>query len=175
VVQGEAKLQAILDLYGHHADHNDAADRCLILVRRRLESLRQQAQAQAKFRLEFLRGRLQEAREQRAHNPARAVEICRAIVVLYGDKPWAAEEVRQAEQMLAELRAGTSFRVPCPRLSWACFATNMLAVSHVCHWLCQCSVEADATNMLAVSLRSLSKHGTRAELRGGGISHMPKT
>ena len=50
LAQGEAKLQAILDLYGHRADSNDAAERCLILVQRRLASLREQMQAQAQFR-----------------------------------------------------------------------------------------------------------------------------
>lgn len=104
--QGEAKLQAIVDLYGHRADPNDATGRCLTLVQRRLASLREQIQAQAKFRLEFLRTRLHEARDLLPHDPARAAEICRAIVVLYSDKPWAAAEVHQAEQMLAELNAG---------------------------------------------------------------------
>jgi serine/threonine-protein kinase len=145
LAQGEAKLQAILDLYGHRTGNSDATARCLTLVTRRLASIREQIQAQAKLRLEFLRGRLQEARDLRARDPARAAEICRAIVVLYGDKPWAAAEVRQAEQLLAELRKGVSFKsVPCPRLPWACFAANMLAVS----------------------LRSPSKHGTHTSPSG---------
>ncbi|MEN6407092.1 MAG: serine/threonine-protein kinase [Thermoguttaceae bacterium] len=114
-----AKLQAILDLYDHHANgettvatpsHRRAAQlqqeairRCLTLARCQLVRLQKETEQQTPDQLAMLRERLDAADAQRAADPKRAAAVYCAVIELYADRPWAAQAVGRARQSLAAL------------------------------------------------------------------------
>jgi serine/threonine-protein kinase len=98
---GIAKLQAILDLYGHQ-DPAGPAGQCMELAERRMALLRQQVEADAPHHLALLRDRLDRADRLRATQPAQAEAVYRAVIELYQNRPWAAEAVRRARSALAK-------------------------------------------------------------------------
>jgi hypothetical protein len=71
------------------------------LTQRQLGRLRRQVAQQAQEDLRVLASRLNQADDLARTDPAAARAIRRAVVELYGDKPWAAEAVRRAETALA--------------------------------------------------------------------------
>ena len=98
---GMAKLQAIVDLYEQesHDGGPTEQEQCLKLAKRRLDQLREEMKKQVAEQLELLEDRLNAADALRPSNPQRA-KMYRAVVELYGEKPWAAEAVRRARQGL---------------------------------------------------------------------------
>lgn len=98
-----AQLQAILDLYRPQQGAAGQAERCLLLVRRRLERIRADIHAEAEPRLAVVRAQLASADAAAQRDPARAGQIYRAVKTLYGDKPWAAAETARAEAGLQRL------------------------------------------------------------------------
>jgi serine/threonine-protein kinase len=104
--QGIARLQALIDLYGHEADDAEPTARCLELARLRLKELREQVDRAAPDVQALLKERLAEADRLRATDPARARAIYRAIIELYADKPWAAAAVRHARNALGRDASG---------------------------------------------------------------------
>ena len=103
-----AKLNAIVDLYD--GDDDEGATRsagdegrrlCLTLARRQIERLSAQVDEHALEHRKALEERLARAEAVRATDPARARKMWEAIVRLYGDRPWAADLVAQAQAGLA--------------------------------------------------------------------------
>jgi serine/threonine-protein kinase len=100
--RGMAKLQAIVDLYQGADDATGPTALCLELARRRLAELQAQVEKHAAGQLRLLRQRLDAADALRPRDPEQARAMYRAVVELYGDKPWAADAIRRARQSLAE-------------------------------------------------------------------------
>jgi eukaryotic-like serine/threonine-protein kinase len=106
--RGMAKLQAILDLYQQPDRESGLTDqeRCLNLVRRRLDQLRAETKKRVEGgkekegQLQLLESRLEAADALRQTDPPRAEAMYRAVVELYRDKPWAVEAVRHAREAL---------------------------------------------------------------------------
>jgi eukaryotic-like serine/threonine-protein kinase len=97
---GIAKLQAIVDLYEQPGRNSGADGMCLILAQRRLVQLRKEVQTRSAEQLSLLEERLAAAKALRKSDPEQAEKMYRAVVELYGQKPWAAEAVRRARKAL---------------------------------------------------------------------------
>jgi serine/threonine-protein kinase len=100
--RGMAKLQALVDLYKDADDVTGPTAQCLTLARRRLGQLQADVDKHAVQQLKLLRERLGTAAALRPRDPEAARAMYRAVVELYGDKPWAADAVRRAREALAE-------------------------------------------------------------------------
>ncbi len=94
------KLQALIDLYGNHAEGGQRAALCLELAMQKLARLKAQGEAPAGDRLKALSHRLDEADKLRGTDPKRAEAMYRAVIELYGQKPWAVPAVRRANEAL---------------------------------------------------------------------------
>ncbi|MGA2032206.1 MAG: protein kinase [Thermoguttaceae bacterium] len=103
---GMAKFQALLALYDTQGERQGPTGRYLQLAHRRLTQLGEQLEQQSPAHLALLQDRLNEADRLRRTEPARAERIYRAVVELYGEKPWAATVVRRARNALEERRTG---------------------------------------------------------------------
>ena len=96
------RLQSLIALYQYPGQPPsisvflDAANKQLPQIERRVEELEQS-------NLPLLEQRLQEALDAFPQNPETTRDICRAIVVLYREKPWAEGVVSRAEEMLRRL------------------------------------------------------------------------
>lgn len=101
--EGLARLEALLDLYKDRSETSGPTAECLELARRQRERLRRQLEGTAADTLSELEVRLSRAEELRATDPATAAAICRAMIRLYQDKPWAAETVQKARELLEAL------------------------------------------------------------------------
>ncbi len=100
--RGMAKLQALVDLYKDSDDDTGPTAQCLTLARRRLAQLQPEVEKHAAPQLKLLGERLGAADALRQRDPEAARAMYRAVVELYGDKPWAADAVRRAREALAE-------------------------------------------------------------------------
>ncbi len=115
--QSAAKLSDLIDLYdplgvtadGEVATGNDrsaltADDRkWLVLARQELAKLKNQSDEEAKEQLPAVKERMAAAEVVAGVQPEQAKLMYRAIIRLYGDKPWAAVEVKQAREKLESL------------------------------------------------------------------------
>ncbi len=99
---GLTRLQALLDLYEQRAEPSAPLGRCLELARRRHKRLSEQISEQAEPHAALVQQRLDHALSRLPTEPDQALRMCRAIVELYRRKPWAADVVRKAEQVLRE-------------------------------------------------------------------------
>jgi serine/threonine-protein kinase len=79
---------------------SETAARCVALARRRMEILEPRVRRIAEQQLPLLEAKLKEARQ--SDSPRQAQSIWRAIIELYGDKPWAASVVQRARSALNE-------------------------------------------------------------------------
>jgi serine/threonine protein kinase len=104
--RGVAKLKAIVDLYEDQADDSGPVGLCFQLAQRRLHQLREDLDELGTEYLAVLHGRLDQAdqlsRSGSAEEKQRANEIRRAVIELYGQKPWAQEVVERAREALAK-------------------------------------------------------------------------
>ncbi len=118
--RGMVKLQALIDLYGNHAEGGQRAALCLELAVQKLARLKAQGEAPAGDRLKALSHRLDEADKLRGSEPKRAAAMYRALIELYGQKPWAAPAVRRANEALKKAEGGRRnvFRPPAPSPSF---------------------------------------------------------
>jgi serine/threonine-protein kinase len=98
--QAVTKLQAILDFYGQMPGLSETSTRFVELSRRQLVHVRQQITRQAPAHLKLIDENLSRANRLIASDPAKARAIASSIVELYGDKPWAADQVAKARRML---------------------------------------------------------------------------
>jgi serine/threonine-protein kinase len=99
--RGKAKLEALINLYDDRTDTSGPIGECLELAQRRLDRLNEELERQKVQQLALLEDRLEHAHKISATEPDRARKMCRALIVLYQDKPWAADVVRQARECLA--------------------------------------------------------------------------
>jgi serine/threonine-protein kinase len=95
------RLQAVVDLYGSAGDPSERTTECVELARRELQQLRLQAAKTVPQYLALINSNLRKAEQLRASAPEQAQAIWRSIVTLYGDKPWATEQVAKAKAALA--------------------------------------------------------------------------
>jgi eukaryotic-like serine/threonine-protein kinase len=104
-----ARLRAILDVYAEPAGKDrDRQRQVLQLAERQVRQLNEQARGQAPAYLEIIDRRLAHADEIKGESPNEAARIWQSIVVLYGDKPWAAERVQQARAALVDAEKAQS-------------------------------------------------------------------
>lgn len=101
--EGQARLAALIDVYGGDPALPAGGQQCLELARRQLDRLQEQADAVQGRELAELQRQLQRAEEIQAEEPHRAAQIRRGIVELYGNKPWAEEIVEQARRQQPEM------------------------------------------------------------------------
>lgn len=94
------KLRALLEFYGDRQDLSGPTGQILELARRRLERLERRIDFYVDPRRARIRERLAEADRIERDDPEAARRIRQAVVVLYGTKPWAAEEVTRAQEAL---------------------------------------------------------------------------
>ncbi len=99
-----AKLQAMLEVYGHLVNQPETTAQFLELARRKLKQLDEQSQHEAPDHLAVIDNSLREADRLRPADPAKARAIWSSIVELYGEKLWAAERVARAKAALQETR-----------------------------------------------------------------------
>ena len=98
--QGMKKLQAIVDLYGRPEHGGSSSEPFVVLAKRRLAQLREESRKKAGEQLELLQNRLAAADALRPSDAKRAEAMYRAVIELYGDKPWAADAVGRAREAL---------------------------------------------------------------------------
>ena len=94
------KLRALVDLYRDWKDSSGSVGKCLELVRRQIEQLRQYAEKDKEESVKELERRLEQAEELHRTDPDTAKAIREAVIKLYQDKPWAASAVQQARKAL---------------------------------------------------------------------------
>jgi serine/threonine-protein kinase len=97
---GLVKLKAIVDLYGTGGEQSGPNAQYVKLARRRVEELEKRLAARAQSQLDLIRAQLESAAEVGKTDPQAAARVYEAVVTLYGDKPWAAEMVAEAERRL---------------------------------------------------------------------------
>ena len=103
------QFDALIDLYGEPGDEsnsegdNDRRQLCLKLARQQRELLQAQANEMVVEQRGALEERLARADSIVEDDPARAEKIWKAIVDLYGDRPWADDLVAQAQKGLARV------------------------------------------------------------------------
>jgi hypothetical protein len=102
---GEARLQAIVDLYGRKTETSSTTSQCVELVRRRLARMREEIKDASAEQIIFLKERLDAADAMRAGDPQTAKAIDQAVVRLYANKPWAAPYVDRAANALKQAEA----------------------------------------------------------------------
>jgi hypothetical protein len=95
-----AKLEALAALYDQPGENSEPTRQCLVLARRRIEPLRKEVEERAAGQRAIIEARLDAADALRREDPERARAMYRAVIVLYGDKPWASDAVRRAEASL---------------------------------------------------------------------------
>lgn len=106
--RGLAKLQALINLYGHGSDRSGPIGRCVELAQRRIDQVEQSLAKSAPNHLEMIRHSLNQAEMIAEKDPKTARRMWEATIELYGDKPWAAEPVARARRALAALDAAHS-------------------------------------------------------------------
>ncbi|HEX3999353.1 MAG TPA: protein kinase [Pirellulales bacterium] len=103
--QTVAKLQALIDFYGQLPHPSETTVRFIELAHRQLAHLDQQISKISPTYRRLIDANLARAQELRATAPEKARAIWSSIVELYGDKPWAADEVKKARDALAAASA----------------------------------------------------------------------
>jgi len=99
------KLQALVDLFNNTSSGDLATtERCITLAQRRLDPLRREVEKQAAQQLPILRQRLDAADALRNSEPQRALAVYRAVVALYDEMPWAADEVDRARAAILNMK-----------------------------------------------------------------------
>jgi hypothetical protein len=97
---GMAKLQAIVDLYEQTDRDPGSSELCLILAERRLAQLREELKTRSAKQLSLLQERLDAADALQKTDREQAEKMYRAVVELYGGKPWAADALQRARKAL---------------------------------------------------------------------------
>ncbi|MCD4726432.1 MAG: hypothetical protein K8R46_02135, partial [Pirellulales bacterium] len=97
---GATRLRAIIDLFGRPGDDAEPTRQCLILAQRQLEKLKKETGKFVAEQLDLLNERLDAADALLTSDPGRAKEMYRAVVILYAEKPWAADAVRRARDAI---------------------------------------------------------------------------
>ncbi|MEX0937484.1 MAG: serine/threonine-protein kinase [Pirellulales bacterium] len=102
--QAVEKLGAMLALYDGDSEQLSRRERLgLELARRKRDQLQARIDETANLHRDLITQHMTQAESVRQSDPARARQLLDAIVTLYGEKPWASEQVDRARRMLAEL------------------------------------------------------------------------
>jgi hypothetical protein len=96
-----AKFQALIDVYDDGDQGSEAARHYVKQARLRLAQLNRQIARQVADGRKLLDARLTRAAELAEENPVVSRRIYKGIVALYSDKPWAADQVAQAQAALS--------------------------------------------------------------------------
>ncbi|MEM6799381.1 MAG: serine/threonine-protein kinase, partial [Planctomycetota bacterium] len=101
-----AKLRALVDLLPDTREEGAAAETFQLrtLANQQIEQLQQATASDADSHRPFAEQRLAAAEAMHDTDPARAETICRALVQLYGDQPWARDIVRKAQAVIDSSR-----------------------------------------------------------------------
>jgi eukaryotic-like serine/threonine-protein kinase len=98
------RFEAFIDLFEGAQLDGAEEDRLRILTlelaRKGLEELREQSEQDAADHRELIESRLSEAERVEESSPEQAAMIRRAVIELYGDKPWAADLINRARTAL---------------------------------------------------------------------------
>ncbi len=105
--QAAQRLQALVDLNAGKEPREKTESNLLELAQRQLARLREGQAAEAKVHGPLMEQRVAEARALADSNPELAGKICRALIKLYGSKPWAEIWVAQAREMLGRIAGRT--------------------------------------------------------------------
>jgi len=97
---GMAKLQALVDLYDRGGDDTGPTGQCMALAKRRLSRLRRQLDLAVANHLAMVLRRLDRAEVISETDKEQARRMRQAVIEFYGDKPWAAEAVKRAQEAL---------------------------------------------------------------------------
>ncbi|EAQ79009.1 serine/threonine-protein kinase [Blastopirellula marina] len=103
--EAAAKMRALLAVYGPPDRITGDASRCLTLAARRLVQLDKQLAETSSKQLAEIGARMAAANQMAADEPNKARQIYQGLIDLYGDKPWAWEQMEQAQQALSETPA----------------------------------------------------------------------
>jgi serine/threonine-protein kinase len=95
------KMQALVDLYGVGDELPTAMRQCLQLARRQILRLDEQLQRDTEQDTRQLEQQMSVAEEKKESDPMAAVQIWKAVIELYADRPWARSFVDRARQELA--------------------------------------------------------------------------
>lgn len=94
--QAIVELKALVDLFEDDPDEVDCVDAAKMEVRR-LEKIADQIRDK---HIDVLQQRLELARRLRGSDASSADRLLRGIIQLYADKPWAADQVKRANELL---------------------------------------------------------------------------
>jgi serine/threonine-protein kinase len=96
------KLRALIDLFDSNDQERSAeVSACIKLAQEQLARLDRDLRVQREAYIALIENRLSEARSISATNPEKAAKILKAIIDVFGDKPWAAAQTEQANRQLA--------------------------------------------------------------------------
>jgi serine/threonine protein kinase len=99
-----AKFQALVDVYGSAKEVGDNAlqrktnQQCIDLARKQMERLQNTNDKTNAGQRKLIQEQLMRADELQKSDPIAAAKIYRGLIELYGNKPWAADLVKQAEK-----------------------------------------------------------------------------
>jgi hypothetical protein len=97
------RLQSLLDLYGQSPQSPVSISVFLVAADRQLQRIQEQIERRAAMQTALLEQRLKSAYQSLEDDPQETERICRAIVILYQNKPWAEDIVARAKATLAVL------------------------------------------------------------------------
>ncbi len=95
------RLQALVNLYGSASKPSERTAECVELARRQLKQVSAQLAKVLPQYMQLINVNLRKADQLRTTAPQQAKEIWQSIITLYGDKPWAAQQVAQAKAAIA--------------------------------------------------------------------------
>ena len=95
-----AKLSALIDVYDDDSTDSDVTRHYVKLARQQRDRVQKQIDSYAPEGRKLVESRIARAAEIAAENPTLARRIYRGVIELYGEKPWAADLVAQAQAAL---------------------------------------------------------------------------
>ena len=100
--QAAVRLTALLDVYGRSAHLSPKTNRLLTIARHKLQRIQVAVDQSSHWHREELDERLQFAEQLFTDDPTDASKICRGIIELYNDKPWARDLVERAQRLIQQ-------------------------------------------------------------------------
>ena len=101
--QAIANFRAIVDVF-EGDEESRSVRQSVELAKSQIQRLQKVAKTHREKTLADLRSRLQQARDVQQRDQQRAIRICRGLIHLCGNKPWAAGIVAQSQELLKSLQ-----------------------------------------------------------------------
>ena len=98
-----AELEALMQLISSQASDDESLQEFAMLAKQQIKRLHETIAAEQQVHRPFVESQLVRAQQLAAENPQESQSICQAIIALYAKRPWAAELVEQAKQLLNQL------------------------------------------------------------------------